>query len=710
MWTRVTIIIHLLPRPIRISAGVRVCHSAGDQTQENGQVTVDTNITIIMITIVVTMAGEITTGTIITVLIMTDTSRIFPLAQTRRRSQFVPSASGVMHTTFSAAVHSGPGMGLTKSYPREPKESFFFAKPTCPSVSNGSGAEAAPAANTMPSIFARVATKLRMELKIALDRRKSKPLTPYHADVWQTLQEAGIYQEHAHIVSGLRHGFVIGLPTISSTQAPPNRESVAEFKEEFDRIVEHEIDKGRYIRPISHQDLEELMGPFQSSPCSIIPKPGRIGKYHNVQNYSFPISPSPPFPNPSINSLVDSDSFPTTWGTFDLVSLLIHRLPPRSQMATRDVTEAYRTIPLHHSQWPATVVRIDDSSFAIDTSLCFGSGPSARTYGEVRNTALDILRFQGIGPISSWVDDHLFFHFRRSFLTEYNAQREIWNRDITRRGCHQHGGRLWYGGQVFEDGTIEEFDENCRFPCKDLSRRTERSVEDASYTYNFEDIDFFSLQLGIPWELLKDKPFASITTYIGFDWDVERYQVSLGPAKKNKYLRATEEWLAGTTHTLEEVQKLYGKLLHACLVVPTGRAYLTELEAMLGIFHNSPFLPRSSPKGLRDDLKWWVNTLRQPTVSRSIPYPLPLYDVHGYSDASSGIGIAITIRDRWRAWRLVPGWQSLNGRWDIGWAEAIGFECLVRSLIDNGEESCNFITYGDNKGVVEGWWNGRSRN
>jgi hypothetical protein len=172
--------------------------------------------------------------------------------------------------------------------------------------------------------------------------------------------------------------------------------------------------------------------------------------------------------------------------------------------------------------------------------------------------------------------------------------------------------------------------------------------EDSLYTYNFDDIDFFSRQLGIPWELSKDMPFASTTTYIRFDWNIETHQVSLGSKKKEKYLRATEEWLSHQTHTLEEVQKLYGKLLHTCLVIPAGQAYLTELETMLGIFHNSPFLPRSSPRGLRTDLDWWLNILRQPTISRPIPFPLSLHDVGAYSDASSKIGIAIVIGEHWR--------------------------------------------------------------
>jgi hypothetical protein len=52
-----------------------------------------------------------------------------------------------------------------------------------------------------------------------------------------------------------------------------------------------------------------------------------------------------------------------------------------------------------------------------------GSGPSAGTYGEVRNATLDILCFQGIRPILSWVNDDLFFWIKRSFLPEYNGGR-----------------------------------------------------------------------------------------------------------------------------------------------------------------------------------------------------------------------------------------------------------------------------------------------
>ena len=79
-----------------------------------------------------------------------------------------------------------------------------------------------------------------------------------------------------------------------------------------------------------------------------------------------------------------------------------------------------------------------------------------------------------------------------------------------------------------------------------------------------------------------------------------------------------------------------------------------------------------------------------------------------FSDASSGFGVGITIGKSWWAWRLLPGWKA-DGR-DIGWAEAVGFELLILSVLSSSGGSINFKVYGDNKSVVEGWWKGRSRN
>ncbi|KAF5373260.1 hypothetical protein D9615_007476 [Tricholomella constricta] len=257
-------------------------------------------------------------------------------------------------------------------------------------------------------------------------------------------------------------------------------------------------------------------------------------------------------------------------------------------------------------------------------------------------------------------------------------------------------------------GVPVEFDEDASFPIRDLSNNSPRSALDATYTYASADIDELSQTLGIPWEPTKTVEFAFHVQYLGFVWDLQERTVSVPLAKKEKYLRAIQEWETRSTHTQEEVQKLHGKLLHTSLIVPAGRAYLTRLEAMLGTFNNSPYAPHHAPSGTDKDLQWWTRTLTCPCLTRRIPGPSILIDRQAYSDASSGIGIGITIGNRWRAWRLVPGWCS-EGR-DIGWAEAIGFELLICTLLIISNEGDEFKVFGDNRGVVEGWWKGRSRN
>jgi hypothetical protein len=154
-------------------------------------------------------------------------------------------------------------------------------------------------------------------------------------------------------------------------------------------------------------------GPFQTAPLSLISKPGKSGKFCLIQNLSFPHSNSP---IPFINSLIDPDNFPSPYSTFSIVALVISALPPGSQGAIHDITEVDRTIPLHPSQWHALVVHLSESHFTIDTSTCFGFGPSGGIYGNLGSASADIMHFASVGPILRWVDHHLFLRIPKSEL------------------------------------------------------------------------------------------------------------------------------------------------------------------------------------------------------------------------------------------------------------------------------------------------------
>jgi len=331
------------------------------------------------------------------------------------------------------------------------------------------------------------------------------------------------------------------------------------------------------------------------------------------------------------------------------------------------MAEAYRTIPLHSSQWPALVVRIGENppTFAVDTALCFGYGPSAGTYGGLRDVSLDIMHAAGIGPIIAWVDDHLFIRIPCNQIHKYNTTHSRQATTIQANGGPlQDGGRIWFKGQCLADGTHEEFAEDCCFPIQEMTTTS-------GFAFSFEHINVISDQLGIPWEPTKDTPFSSKPTFMGFEWDLENKTIMLTRGKCDKYLSAIKEWSKSAKYTLEDVQKLHGRLSHASLVIPEGNAYLTSLQAMLGIFGSNPFMSHTPPCSLTADLQWWSHTL---TSSPPVPIPHHIHslDLDAFSDASSSFGLAVTIGNRWRAWRLHKDWK--RDERDIGWAKSVAFE------------------------------------
>jgi hypothetical protein len=71
---------------------------------------------------------------------------------------------------------------------------------------------------------------------------------------------------------------------------------------------------------------------------------------------------------------------------------------------------------------------------------------------------------------------------------------------------------------------------------------------------------------------------------------------------------------------LQDVQELYGKLLHACKALPRRRMYLTSLKAMLSLCGEKLFLPHQAGNKVADDLNWWSDILQMGGVTQDI-YP-----------------------------------------------------------------------------------------
>jgi len=136
--------------------------------------------------------------------------------------------------------------------------------------------------------------------------------------------------------------------------------------------ISSEVAAGRYFGPYSPPLLESLIGPFMTSPLGLVPKP-HSSKFRMIQDLSFPRNhPS----ISSINSFINSDSFPTAWGTFSATRELILSLPPGCVAATFDISAAYRITPVRPSQQNFTCISWKGGVY-VDRAACFGLSSSA---------------------------------------------------------------------------------------------------------------------------------------------------------------------------------------------------------------------------------------------------------------------------------------------------------------------------------------------
>jgi hypothetical protein len=96
----------------------------------------------------------------------------------------------------------------------------------------------------------------------------------------------------------------LGYRKLTTPFAPLNKPFIALYDTQFGTILQHEYSTRRHLGPFTKAQLEAVIGPFQTSLLSIIPKPNKPGKFRMVQDFSFPYSPSSPIL--SINAHIDS--------------------------------------------------------------------------------------------------------------------------------------------------------------------------------------------------------------------------------------------------------------------------------------------------------------------------------------------------------------------------------------------------------------------
>ena len=165
-----------------------------------------------------------------------------------------------------------------------------------------------------------------------------------------------------------------------------------------------EQEAGCYSEAFQPEDLEQLIGPFCTSPLGLVPKP-HTDTFRMIQDMSFPQNN----PNiPSVNHGIVLDDFPTAWGTFEATSALILSLPPGCLVATFNISAAYHLTPIRPDQQQHLCV-LWKGLIYVDRAVMFGLSSSAGVFGFITDMLIAIYK-AGLTAILKWVDD--FFIIR----------------------------------------------------------------------------------------------------------------------------------------------------------------------------------------------------------------------------------------------------------------------------------------------------------
>ncbi|THH17690.1 hypothetical protein EUX98_g9078 [Antrodiella citrinella] len=380
----------------------------------------------------------------------------------------------------------------------------------------------------------------------------------------------------------------------------------------------------------------------------VVDKAGAPGKYRLVQNCSYKNDEGV-----SVNSQINSDDFSTRWGTAAQVAEIISTAPLGAQAASLDIDSAFRNIPILPAHKKFLVIQHELGEFFIDHVCPFGIASGPGIQGEPMDAVVDIIEAHDIKPNKKWVDDLI----------------------------------------------------NFRFPL---------GVDPASgayiYAYGLTDIFRVTAPLGVPWHPKKITDYSHEVVYLGFLWNLETRTVSLPDTKHEKYTNKLVKVLDGMPErrvSQKDLMSINGTLSHITFVYPHSRSYLTNLCTFIASYPN-PYAPRFPPKSVVSDLRWWLNLLQLPRVSRPLESRGALLDLEIWVDTSTSWGIGILVEGQWDAWKWKAGWKG-HGR-DIGWAEMIAVELTIRVVECLGHRNAHILIRSDNSGVVGAFSRGRSRN
>ena len=202
-----------------------------------------------------------------------------------------------------------------------------------------------------------------------------------------------------YLISGLTHGFRVGVSDPpSSPHVSKNLRSALNEPEIATQLIEKEVTKGFMLGPFKKPPLPA----FRASPVGIATR-----KYSGKKRLIIDLSAPHSGPIPSINSLIPREPYSLFYATVDHAMLLIKQAGRGAQLSKADISDAFKVMPLHPSQWPMFGIKWQ-SQFYFSVKLTFGGRSSPAIFNVLAEALCwALLNYMRVPAVLHYLDDFL---------------------------------------------------------------------------------------------------------------------------------------------------------------------------------------------------------------------------------------------------------------------------------------------------------------
>ena len=187
------------------------------------------------------------------------------------------------------------------------------------------------------------------------------------------------YPRRQHIIDGITNGFTLHFEgpeaPLEANNSPSLLANISVAREK----IKQELALGRIAGPFTHPPFNN----FKTSPLALREK-ATPGKFRLLHNLSYP------YDNNSVNFNIPKHHTTVKYQTINHAISWIQHHSPQAYLAKSDISDAFRIIPVHPSQYHLLGFRLDNKYYH-DKMLGMGASPSCRIFEDFSDAILWIL-------------------------------------------------------------------------------------------------------------------------------------------------------------------------------------------------------------------------------------------------------------------------------------------------------------------------------